>query len=79
MTEHQHQAERAQISADIDAAALQKAEEYIEQEEGAHNKLKGWLETGEYRIDPDLDPIQVAANAVTASAIINSDAALTKR
>ena len=43
------------------------------------NKLKGWLETGEYRIDPDLDPIQVAANAVTASAIINSDAALTKR
>ncbi|OOG77114.1 DUF1553 domain-containing protein [Algoriphagus sp. A40] len=43
------------------------------------NKLKGWLETGEYRIDPDLDPVQVAANAVTASAIINSDAALTKR
>ena len=43
------------------------------------NKLKGWLETGEYRINPDLDPVQVAANAVTASAIINSDAALTKR
>ncbi len=43
------------------------------------NKLKGWLETGEYRINPDLDPLQVAANAVTASAIINSDAALTKR
>lgn len=42
-------------------------------------KLKGWLETGEYRIDPDLDPVQVAANAVTASVIINSDAALTKR
>src|SRR6187401_691425 len=38
-----HQAERAQLSADIDAAALQKAEEYIEQEEGAANKLKGWL------------------------------------
>ena len=43
MTEHQHQAERAQLSADIEAAALQKAEEYIEQEEGASNKLKGWL------------------------------------
>ena len=41
MTEHR--AERAQLSADIDAAALQKAEEYIEQEEGAANKLKGWL------------------------------------
>src|SRR5215212_915886 len=38
-----HQAERAQLSADIDAAALQKAEEYIEQEEGAANKLKGRL------------------------------------
>jgi TRAP transporter 4TM/12TM fusion protein len=38
-----HQAERAQLSADIDAAALQKAEEYIEQEEGAANKLKGPL------------------------------------
>src|SRR3954470_2105426 len=36
-----HQAERAQLSADIDAAALQKAEEYIEQEEGAANKFKG--------------------------------------
>src|SRR3954468_8419990 len=39
----EHQAERAQLSADIDAAALQKAEEYIEQEEGAANKFKGRL------------------------------------
>src|SRR3954447_8429103 len=38
-----HQAERAQLSADIDAAALQKAEEYVEQEEGAANKLRGRL------------------------------------
>src|SRR3954467_4264392 len=38
-----HQAEKAQLSADIDAAALQKAEEYIEQEEGAANKLRGAL------------------------------------
>lgn len=38
-----HQAERAQLSADIEAAALQKAEGYIEQEEGAANKLQGWL------------------------------------
>lgn len=43
MTGADHQAERAQLSTDIDAAALQKAEEYIEQEEGAANKLKGWL------------------------------------
>src|SRR5690349_20840411 len=38
-----HQAGRAQLSADIDAGALQKAEEYIEQEEGAANKLQGGL------------------------------------
>ena len=43
MTEPQHQAERAQLSADIEAGALAKAEEYIEQEEGAANRLKGWL------------------------------------
>jgi hypothetical protein len=42
-------------------------------------KLKGWLNSGEYRINPDIDAAQVAANAVTASTIINSDAALTKR
>ncbi len=42
-------------------------------------KLKGWLTTGEYRISPTLDPGLVAANAVTASAILNSDAFLTKR
>ncbi|MGV3494421.1 MAG: TRAP transporter permease [Ramlibacter sp.] len=41
MTEHQ--AERAQLSADIEAGALAKAEEYIEQEEGAANRLKGSL------------------------------------
>lgn len=42
-------------------------------------KMKGWLSSGEYQIRPDLDPNQVAANAVTASAILNSDAFLTKR
>jgi len=43
MTGDTKQAERAQLSADIEAGALAKAEEYIEQEEGAANKLKGWL------------------------------------
>lgn len=44
-----------------------------------HNKTKGWLASGEYQIPLDLDPYHLAANAVTASAIINSDAFLTKR
>jgi hypothetical protein len=43
------------------------------------NKTKGWFASGEYQIPPDLDPFHLAANAVTASAIINSDAFLTKR
>lgn len=43
------------------------------------NKTKGWLASGEYQIPPNLDPFHLAANAVTASAIINSDAFLTKR
>jgi hypothetical protein len=43
------------------------------------NKTKGWLASGEYQIPPGLDPFHLAANAVTASAIINSDAFLTKR
>ncbi|MBN3522022.1 DUF1553 domain-containing protein [Algoriphagus lutimaris] len=44
-----------------------------------NQKLKGWLSAGEYEINPKLDPTQVAANAVVASVIINSDAAITKR
>ena len=43
MTEPNHQAEHAALSTAVSAAALQKAEEFIEQEEGAANKLKGWL------------------------------------
>ncbi|MCH6198551.1 DUF1553 domain-containing protein [Aquiflexum sp. LQ15W] len=43
------------------------------------NKTKGWLASGEYQIPKELDPFHLAANAVTASAIINSDAFLTKR
>jgi TRAP transporter 4TM/12TM fusion protein len=43
MTEPQHQAEQAALSGAVSEAALHKAEEYIEQEEGAANKLKGWL------------------------------------
>jgi hypothetical protein len=34
---------RAPAEPVIDAEALKKAEEYIEEEEGASNKLRGWL------------------------------------
>ncbi|MDB5913277.1 MAG: putative permease, fused integral rane protein [Ramlibacter sp.] len=39
----QHQAEKVALSEAVSEAALKKAEEYIEQEEGAANKLKGVL------------------------------------
>lgn len=42
-------------------------------------KAAGWLNTGQYQADKKLDPLLVAAYAVVASAILNSDAALTKR
>lgn len=42
-------------------------------------KTKGWLMTGQYQIDPSLDPAVVAANTVVASTIMNSDATLVKR
>lgn len=57
--------------------ALQKAEykKFIQNPA----KAKGWLKTGLYRIDAKLDAFMVAANAVIASTILNSDATITKR
>lgn len=43
------------------------------------DKTKGWLTAGEYRIDESLDTSTVAANAIVASVIMNSDATITKR
>ena len=42
-------------------------------------KAKGWLTTGQYRVNRKLDSALVAANTVVASTIMNSDATLTKR
>ncbi len=42
-------------------------------------KTEGWLNTGEFRITNVDDEALVAANAVVASTILNSDAAITKR
>ncbi|MFY0607633.1 MAG: DUF1553 domain-containing protein [Cyclobacteriaceae bacterium] len=43
------------------------------------SKAKGWLNAGEYEIDQSLDTLLVAANSIVASAIMNSDATITKR
>ncbi len=42
-------------------------------------KIKGWLKTGLYKIAENLDAAWVAANAVVASTILNSDACIMKR
>lgn len=42
-------------------------------------KAKGWLNTGEFKIDGDIDTNVLAANAVVASTIMNLDATITKR
>ena len=43
------------------------------------NKTKGWLSAGQYIVNKDIEPALIAANAVLASVILNSDATLTKR
>ncbi|MBM1107727.1 DUF1553 domain-containing protein [Aurantibacter crassamenti] len=43
------------------------------------SKTDGWLNTGEFRISNKNDAAMVAANAVVASTIMNSDATITKR
>lgn len=42
-------------------------------------KANGWLTAGQYVADAKLDASLIAANAVVASTILNSDASLTKR
>ncbi len=43
------------------------------------SKTRGWLNSGEFRVSRQQDAAQIAANAVVASTIINSDATITKR
>lgn len=42
-------------------------------------KVEGWISMGEHKIPPKADKAKIAANAVVASAIMNSDAFITKR
>jgi len=42
-------------------------------------KTKGWLSAGQYVVNKNIEPALIAANAVVASVILNSDATLTKR
>jgi len=46
---------------------------------GNTKKNKGWLTAGQYIVNKNIEPALIAANAVVASVIVNSDASLTKR
>ncbi len=56
---------------------LQKTE--FEKFKNNKAKAQGWISIGEHKVDPKDDIALVAANAVVASTIINSDAFITKR
>ncbi|MEO9890941.1 DUF1553 domain-containing protein [Aurantibacter sp.] len=58
-------------------ADLQQVE--YEKFKSKKSKTDGWLNTGAFRISNKNDKAMVAANAVVASTIMNSDAAITKR
>ncbi|MEM8887734.1 MAG: DUF1553 domain-containing protein, partial [Bacteroidota bacterium] len=53
----------------------QEREKFEQQPE----KMKGWIESGEYQISTELDHSLVAACAVVASVIMNGDVSITKR
>lgn len=42
-------------------------------------KMKGWLQAGEYQFKDLHDPAALAAGAVVASTVMNSDAFITRR
>ena len=56
---------------------LQKSE--LDKFRADSKKVKGWLSAGQYETDKSLEPALIAANAVVANVILNSDATLTKR
>jgi len=63
---------------ELNLLAELQSEEYAKFK-SKQSKMEGWLNSGEFRISNDKDKALVAANAVVASTIINSDAAITKR
>lgn len=51
----------------------------LEKFRASKTKAEGWLKTGYYEVNPELDLPVVAANAVVANVILNSDATLMRR
>ncbi|MGD1889024.1 MAG: DUF1553 domain-containing protein [Cyclobacteriaceae bacterium] len=64
-------------------AELQLINEFFSKQQEDFNqhpeKITGWLNTGEFQTEANLNPPQFAAYAVVASMVMNSDAAIMKR
>ncbi|GLR16425.1 DUF1553 domain-containing protein [Portibacter lacus] len=69
---------RLPLTAELDGLNALYQEEYNMIAENP-KKADGWLNSGQFRISSEEDRIRVAANAVVASTIMNTDAMITKR
>ena len=58
---------------------INQQQELLKKFKAAPQKAKGFLHTGQYKIDTSIDASLIAANAVVASTILNSDACISKR
>lgn len=58
---------------------LQLQQQEVEKFKADSGKTTGWLQAGEFELDPSISPALLAANAVVASTIINADASVIKR
>jgi len=69
---------RTAISREIDLLMELQKTEYSKFKENP-KRAKGWLKAGLYELDKTKDLSMIAANAVVANTILNSDATLNKR
>ncbi|MEM9984712.1 MAG: DUF1553 domain-containing protein, partial [Bacteroidota bacterium] len=69
---------REATQAELDILRELQQNEYAQMSQQPE-KAEGWLSIGASPVDSTLDTAWIAANAVVASAIMNSDAAITKR
>lgn len=72
LTGKQPDSKEAALLKELRDASIKKFQEHPE-------KMKGWLEAGQLNYSKTEKAVSVAANAVVANTILNSDASLTKR
>ena len=69
---------RKATSGEMESLLRFQEEEYQKFKEH-RSKTKGWLSTGDHRLEKEEDGVLIAANAAVVSLIMNTDATITKR